>query len=173
VAATTRAADLVASVLARLGEGTVSRIYNSRVRTERSRRFELPPPARPVLVQHTLLGIELQIGGRRLLCPDLATARYLAVFARLGCPEVAVPYDITRISVIADELESAWQRTLLLLEHGARDRSPHYRARALRLAASAERLAVQAAGAGPVRPEFRTETRQRPLLRERRRRRRE
>ena len=53
-----------------------------------------------------MLGIELKVANRRLLCPDLATARYLSVFARLGCDVIAVPYDITQISRIADELES-------------------------------------------------------------------
>jgi hypothetical protein len=66
---------------------------------------------------HTLFGIELLVGKRRLICPDLATARYLSVFARLGCQQVAVPYDITRISRIADQLESAWHQMMLLVDH--------------------------------------------------------
>jgi hypothetical protein len=54
--------------------------------------------------------IELKVGRQRMLCPDLATARYLAVFARLGAKAIAIPYDITKISQIADELESSWHR---------------------------------------------------------------
>ena len=64
---------------------------------------------------HTLLGIELKVGRVRLSCPDLSTARYLRVFARIGCGEVAIPYDITKISTAADELESSWQRSILIV----------------------------------------------------------
>ena len=60
-------------------------------------------------IQYTLLGIELKVGKRRFACPDLATARYMRVFARIGCREFAVPYDITQISAAADELETSWQ----------------------------------------------------------------
>ncbi|MCV4714110.1 hypothetical protein OFC05_29015, partial [Escherichia coli] len=62
-----------------------------------------------------LLGIELKVGRRRFSCPDLATARYLRVFARIGCDDIAIPYDISRLSAIADDLETAWQKTNLLM----------------------------------------------------------
>ncbi len=78
------------------------------------------PPVR-VVIQHTLLGVELKLGRKRLLCPDLATARYLSVFARIGCQDVAVPYDITKISHLADELESSWYRMLLLADQEAKE----------------------------------------------------
>ena len=83
-----------------------------------------PSPSARVEIQHTLLGVELKLGRKRLLCPDLATARYLSVFARLGCQDVALPYDITKISQLADELESSWYRMLLLAEQEA-DRGKH------------------------------------------------
>ena len=52
---------------------------------------------------------------------------YLSVFARAGCEEVAVPYDITRVSLFADELESSWHRMLLLADHEAAQRTDSLR----------------------------------------------
>ncbi len=147
-----------------LGESWVPQIYRVRILPLRTRSYQLPAAdARAeVAVQHTLLGVELKVGRRRLSCPDLSTARYLAVFARLGCPAVAVPYDITRTSPLADELESAWQRMLLLIEHNAAARSPVFRARVRRLLVGAVRREIEAAGAGTAMPQFNQNTKQRP-----------
>src|SRR3954452_14683119 len=92
-----------------LGELWLPRIYRERILQMRTRSHTLPAQSRnaSVEVQHTLLGVELKVGRHRMMCPDLATARYLAVFARAGCAAVAVPYDISRISRLADELESS------------------------------------------------------------------
>src|SRR6185369_8288852 len=107
-----KAEDLALEVSRQLGAISISAIYRDKIRSQRTRQYELRAPAKKssVEVLHTLLGIELKIGNRRLLCPDLATARYLSVFARLGCEVIAVPYDITQISVIADELDASWHR---------------------------------------------------------------
>jgi hypothetical protein len=43
-------------------------------------------------------------------------SRYLSVFARIGCRKVAVPYDISILPAIADELETCWHRMLLIIE---------------------------------------------------------
>ncbi|HEX3558638.1 MAG TPA: hypothetical protein VHU19_05515, partial [Pyrinomonadaceae bacterium] len=111
--------SLVAEIKERMGDEWPPRIYNERIRAIRTRSHGIPAPTKNagVEVLHTLLGIELKVGRRRISCPDLATARYLSVFARAGVAEVAVPYDITKISRLADELESAWQRLLLLTGH--------------------------------------------------------
>src|SRR3989440_7058285 len=115
------AADYAAQVKAELKDDWLPYVYRERIRRLRTRayRFEGLPDRPRVEIQHTLLGVELKTGRRRLLCPDLATARYLSVFARAGCERVAIPYDITQISCIADELESSWQRMLLLIDHHA------------------------------------------------------
>lgn len=109
-----------------LADSAVDAIYRDRVLSGRSRQYILPraTPGGLVEIIHTLLGIELKLGKRRLLCPDFATARYLSVFARLGGGQIAVPYDITGISTIADELESSLQRMFLLADLLTRDRSP-------------------------------------------------
>jgi hypothetical protein len=146
-----------------LGESWLPRIYRERILKLRTRsyHFENASSSR-VDIQHTLLGVELKVGRRRLLCPDLATARYLSVFARLGCKDVAVPYDITKISHLADELESSWYRMFLLVEQEARAESARFKARLRGLLIAKIREAIEDAGPGTRVPEFRQETRQRP-----------
>src|SRR6202790_1822397 len=115
----TPAIDCADQIKALLNESWLPQIYHERVLKIRTRSYHfgaLPRRAR-VEIQHTLLGVELKVGRRRFLCPDLATARYLSVFARASCPDVAIPYDITQLSRVADELESSWQRMLLLIDH--------------------------------------------------------
>ena len=106
-----------------LGTDWIPSIYRQRVLTERTRSHALPVASSKlkarVSVQHTLLGIELKIGQRRVMCPDLATARYLSVFARAGCTNVVVPYNITKISRLADDLETSWERMMLLADEHA------------------------------------------------------
>lgn len=112
-------------------------------------------------IQHTLLGVELKVGRRRLLCPDLATARYLSVFAKGGCKEVAIPYDITRVSLLADELESSWHRMLLLADHKAAELPATFRTRIHGLLIAKLQREIAAAGAGTPVPEFKQSTKQR------------
>jgi hypothetical protein len=146
-----------------LGESWLPRIYRERILKLRTRsyHFENARPAARVDIQHTLLGVELKIGRRRLLCPDLPTARYLSVFARLGCQDVAVPYDITKISHLADELESSWYRMFLLVEQEGSAESARFQARLRGLLVAKIRAAIDEAGPGTRVPEFRQETRQR------------
>jgi hypothetical protein len=103
----------------------------------------------------------LKIGRHRMACPDLATARYLAVFARAGCTNVAVPYDISRISRLADELESSWHRMLLLVEHVAGRREQTFRSRLSNLLIKDARREIEEAGAGTAIPQFNQNTKQR------------
>ena len=146
-----------------LGESWLPRIYGERILKLRTRsyHFESAKPSARVVIQHTLLGVELKVGRRRLLCPDLATARYLSVFARLGCPDVAVPYDITKISHLADELESSWYRMFLLVEQEARTESTRFKGRLRGLLLAKIRTEIVEAGPGTRVPEFRQSTKQR------------
>jgi len=146
-----------------LGESWLPRIYRERILKLRTRsyHFDSAKSATRVEIQHTLLGVELKVGRRRLLCPDLATARYLSVFARLGCQDVAVPYDITKISHLADELESSWYRMFLLVEQEARAESVRFQARLRGLLIAKIRDEIEEAGPGTPVPEFRQTTRQR------------
>jgi hypothetical protein len=158
-----KAEDIAAEIMRHLEDNSVSSIYRDRILSGRTRQYELRAPAKSAAVEilHTLLGIELKIGNRRLLCPDLATARYLAVFARLGCDVVAVPYDITQISRIADELESSWQRMMILVEHFTVGRSDRLRASARRHLLEGERSRILELGAGAKIPKFNQNTQQR------------
>ena len=146
-----------------LGESWLPRIYRERILKLRTRsyHFENAKPSARVVIQHTLLGVELKVGRRRLLCPDLATARYLSVFARLGCQDVAVPYDITKISHLADELESSWYRMLLLAEQDAKPESANFKARLRGLLIAKIRAEIEEAGPGTRVPEFSQTTKQR------------
>jgi hypothetical protein len=111
-------------------------------------------------IQHTLLGIELKVGHQRMLCPDLATARYLAIFARVGCAAVAIPYDITRISHLADELDSSWHRMLLLADSLIEDRPESFATRVRGLLIAKVRDEISTAGAGTRIPEFKQSTKE-------------
>ena len=123
--------DLAADIAASLGDDWLPRIYETKVRSTRTRSLSIDVPSREnnVTVEYTLLGIEVKVGKSRFASPDLATARYMRIFARLGCGEFAIPYDITKISPLADELETSWQRILLLIEENTRgktDRAPRF-----------------------------------------------
>lgn len=143
----------VDAIKAELGDDWVPRIYQDRVRSGRTRACTLEVAVRENLatIQYTLLGIELKVGRRRFSCPELATARYLRVFARIGARKFAIPYDISQISAIADELETGWQRSLLLLEKKNGSRTSLIRAM---------REEITAIGPGEPMPLFDRETRQ-------------
>ena len=128
-------ADIAEQIKQQMGDKWLPHIYAQRVLRLRTRpyTFAKPQPTARITIQHTLLGIELKIGRQRLLCPDLATARYLSVFARAGCQNVAIPYDITKISHLADELESSWFRMLLLVDQYAQKHTDQLAARLKRL----------------------------------------
>lgn len=138
---------------ANLGELWIPEIYRDKVRSLRTRSLQMNVPERENVpeISHTLLGIELKVGKLRIATPDLATARFLCVFARVGCREVAVPYDISKISGIADILETGWQRMNLLL-HGTTTRTRN-------LAIKTIRAEIAEIGAGDLMPEFNTPTR--------------
>src|SRR5262245_22166041 len=157
------AEDCAQKIREQLGETWLPRIYRERIRKLRTRsyHFEKPGASARVVIQHTLLGIELQVGRRRLLCPDLATARYLSVFARLGCETIAVPYDITKVSRLADELESSWHRMLLLGDHLSAGRGERFRRLVRSRILSDGRNRVHELGSGAKFPQFNQETRQR------------
>ena len=147
----------------RLGETWLPRTYRERILKLRTRSYHFAIEGNPkrVLIQHTLLGVELKAGRKRLLCPDLATARYLSVFARIGCKDVAVPYDITKISQLADELESSWYRMLLLVDQEAKAKSTSFKSRVRGSLLAEIRAEIATAGAGTKIPEFKLTTRNR------------
>jgi hypothetical protein len=155
--------EIASQIKEKLNENWLPQIYREKIRPLRTRSFNLSVAARENRgeIQHTLLGVELKVGNKRLSCPDLSTARYLQVFARVGCEEIAVPYDITKISTLADELESSWQRILLLFDEATGEKVPSAKGR-LRSALIKEiRAELAEIGAGEKMPEFKQTTKQR------------
>lgn len=148
-----------------LGEVWIPLVYQEKIRSQRTRSHKLDVPNKEnrAIIQHTLLGVELKVGNKRFSCPDLSTARYLQVFAWLGCQEIAIPYDISRISNLADELESSWHKMLLLVEKETEGKSSAVRGR-LRSGLIREiREEIEEIGAGELMPEFKKSTKQRKM----------
>lgn len=148
--------DAVSQIKAEMDADWLPALYLGRIRSQRTRAVLLDISEREndPQINYTLLGIELKVGKRRIACPDLATARYLRVFARIGCREVAIPYNITKISVEADVLETAWQRTILLLQRKAKEGSTRSGSLLRTRLVKALRLEVADVGAGDAMPEF-------------------
>ena len=155
--------ESVPDICEQLGDDWIPLIYREKVRVQRTRSFAMDVPERgnAAEILHTLLGIELKVGKNRFGCPDLATARYLRVFARIGCRNIAIPYDITKISVLADELEVAWQKLLLIHEESVREKSPQAKGRARAGVIRKIRVEIAELGAGEPMPEFKQSTKQR------------
>lgn len=157
--------DIAAEISAALADDWLPTIYKEKIRSQRTRSLEIDVSAREnqAEIQYTLLGIELKVGKRRFACPDLATARYMRVFARIGCGAFAIPYDITKISPAADELETSYQLSILLLSQKMRGKP----SRSISLSRSkllkSMRIAISEIGAGEAMPEFNRETKQRTL----------
>ncbi len=157
--------DIAAEIAAALADEWLPTLYRDKIRTLRTRSItiEVPPRGNIAEIQYTLLGIELKVGKNRFACPDLATARYMRVFARIGCSAFAIPYDITRISPAADELETSWQRSLLLFDEitpaaNQRSKTAH-RTKLIK----AFRTQIDDIGPGDALPAFDRETRQRSV----------
>lgn len=158
-----RTEEYVERIETAMGTSWLPAIYRERILKMRTRAYHFPAlskQAKPE-IHHTLLGIELKVGRHRMLCPDLATARYLAVFARAGSKAVAVPYDITTVSAIADELESSWHRMLLLADETTKNANSAFSTRVRRQLVGKVSAEIDEAGAGRAVPEFKQSTRQR------------
>lgn len=155
--------EIAKEIKEKLTAGWLPEIYRAKVRTQRTRAhgFEIARRENRAIIQHTLLGVELKVGNQRFSCPDLSTARYLQIFARFGCQAVAVPYDITKISTLADELESAWQKSLLFLDEQTKEKSAAVKARARSALIKEIREEIEEIGAGSLMPEFKQSTKQR------------
>jgi hypothetical protein len=154
---------IVETIRTRLADEWIPTLYKERVRSQRTRSFHLDIPQKENKPEifHTLLGIELKIGKRRFACPDLATARYVRVFARIGCSDFAVPYDITKIALIADELETAWHHMLLVLDHETKQLESSARGRVRSALVRMLRDELVDIGPGDAMPAFDRQTRQR------------
>lgn len=155
--------DRLAAIRSQLAGEWIPDIYENKVRSQRTRSFNLDvsPRLNEAEIQYTLLGIELKVGKRRFACPDLAAARYMRIFARLGIADFAIPYDITKISTVADELETAWHKLLLVIAAEGVELSQSGQTRLRNDVIRSIRNDIAAIGAGTAMPTFDRETRQR------------
>lgn len=154
--------NIVDEIRSALANEWIPDIYKHKVRPQRTRSYTLDVPEREnrAEILYTLLGIELKVGKTRFACPDLATARYLRVFARIGCREFAVPYDITKISTIADDLETSWHKMLIIIDDSSRKMSPQALGRTRSSVLRSIREEVAEIGAGEAMPAFKQTTKQ-------------
>lgn len=155
--------EALAKIRVGIGSDWIPEIYSESIRPLRTRSFEMDIPERenhPEMFE-TLLGMELQVGRRRFACPDANTARYLFVFACLGCRNVAIPYDITVLGGLAERLDLALNRAFDVLERHTRGFSPQQKGRVRAALVRAMREEIKAAGAGHLMPLFNRSTKQR------------
>lgn len=152
-----------AKIRERLADDWLPSVYAEKVRSQRTRSVHIDVREREnrVEIQYTLLGIELKAGKQRFACPDLAAARYMRVFARIGCRDFAIPYDITQVSAAADDLETAWQRTLILIEEMTRGKRSKSVSEIRSKLVKSIREETREIGPGDAMPRFDRETRQR------------
>ena len=131
-------------------------IYRDKVRSQRTRsyRMEIPEKENRADVQHTLLGVELKVGKIRLACPDLSTARFLLVFARIGCRDVALPYDITEDTGPGRRDRIRLAENLLYLEESAGAKSPQVKGKMRSALIRRIRDEISEIGAGEMMPSF-------------------
>jgi hypothetical protein len=148
--------SVVEVLRAELGKNWIPIIYKAKVRKARTRRytFQIPPRENKTSIQNSLFGIELQIGKTRIACPEIETARFLSIFARIGCAEIAVPYDFTKVAEVADELESAWRKLILLLESKSHDLPTQTRGKVRAGLLREIRNEIAEIGAGALKPDF-------------------
>jgi hypothetical protein len=82
-------------------------LYRDLINRVRVRAVHLPGRISRPRVVSTLLGHELILGNWRKGCPDTSTARFLRVFAALGCRAAFVPYNPVDTAGILPQLEAA------------------------------------------------------------------
>ena len=155
--------DIIQQIRSNLSKDWISVIYEEQIRPMRTRSFKMEISERenaPAIL-HTLLGTELKVGRLRIHCPDLGTARYLLIFATLGCREIAVPYDITKVPAIADTLTTALDRIFEVFNTLTKKDSPQARGRMRSKLIRTLREEIKSIGAGEMMPLFNRSTKQR------------
>jgi hypothetical protein len=83
-------------------------IAREAIRDRKTRKVKLIGRRCIPQIYKTFLGYEIIGARKRVLCPDMTTARYLRIFAEIGLKETALPYDVTRTQEVLPELERAY-----------------------------------------------------------------
>lgn len=105
----------------------IQAIYETEVLARRHRRVKLAGRRHPAHLMQTFLGYEVKLGRKRIACPDLVTARYLALFGEIGMPAIALPYDPTVTSALLPALESAFEELRACAKNSSPRNSPFQR----------------------------------------------
>lgn len=94
------------------GDKGLLEIYCAQVLPVKTRTIHLLGRKCTARIIHTLLGFEVQASYKRIHCPDRVTARYLRLFAELGCRIIKLPYDPTVTARVLPDLEASIERLL-------------------------------------------------------------
>lgn len=115
---------MAANEAMREGIESLRSIYQCALKEGKTRQVKLLGRKCRPRILYTFLGFELKMGRRRITCPDMATARYLRIFAELGLSSARIPYDPTRTARLVPELEAAMDavKQSLLRENDTRRR---------------------------------------------------
>ncbi len=95
--------------------GCIEAVYKEHVLDGRVRFVSLPGRKCSPRIMDTLLGFEIRAGSKKVVCPDITSARYLVIFTELGLDRVCIPYDPTRTARILPDLEHSFRRVKELL----------------------------------------------------------
>ena len=95
--------------------GCVEALYKEHVLDGRVRFVSLPGRKCSPRIMDTFLGFEIRAGSKKVVCPDITSARYLVIFTELGLDRVCIPYDPTRTARILPDLEHSFRRIKELL----------------------------------------------------------
>lgn len=90
--------------------GCIEALYREHVLDGRVRFVSLPGRMCSPRIMDTFLGFEIRAGSRKVVCPDITSARYLVIFTELGLDRVYIPYDPTRTARILPDLEHSFRR---------------------------------------------------------------
>jgi type I restriction enzyme M protein len=107
---------LVQNVLDRIGEDNLVTFYQHRIAAVPCYSLDLPKPEEPIEIENSLFGWRLQIGKKAIDCSSEAQARYLRVFAELGCDQTLVPKDDAYLSSIMNQWESLFEKAQAALQ---------------------------------------------------------
>ena len=107
---------LVQNVLDRIGEDNLATFYKDRIATVPCYSLDLPKPEEPIEIENLLFGWRLKIGKKAIDCSSEAQARYLRVFAEMGCDQTLVPKDDDYLSSIVNQWESLFEKAQAALQ---------------------------------------------------------
>jgi hypothetical protein len=106
-----------------LGTANIVETYRLQVLPIKTRCIHLLGHKTPARIIETLLGCEVKASYKRIHCPDRVTARYVKLFAELGCRTIRLPYDPTVTAALIPGFEQAVGKIV----NGVRDLFPRDR----------------------------------------------